>query len=507
MTAEAEPLVIDLGSIGRVLRRRLSTVVGGAVVGGLVAAGILLFVPARYDGRAMMLIRTAKTPDPSSMVKDRLGPLSELMPSSMSLGGGSAEELATELALLQSRAVLGSVVDSLRLEVRPRSPGRVPPSAVVDSVRFPERFKPVKVSLVPGVNKLPQGTIWAKQRADVKLFDREDAIDELDNRLTIRKPGGEAVEINYKATDSVTAAQVPNLMAAVYMLRRKTVDRGLNQRKVEFLDAKSDSVRTDLRQAADVVANVARTNGPGALPEVSGKALADEIGALEAKLSEFHAGEVALDSLIVGVRARRLDPRLLTGFPDLLRSPVLNDLVGSIDKIETDRTVLVASRPDSSPQVVALTHAHDSLVAQLLPIANAYRESLVRQQMSVQRDLDGLRASLARLPIQAVAMAKEQAEVTKLGAMNAGMGAQVLSARLAALAEGGDVRLIDPAVSPRRVTFPRPVPTIAVCLAAGLLLGVVIALFGVSVVSGANAPRVEEGLRAIRSTESRGIAG
>ena len=62
-----------------------------------------------------------------------------------------------------------------------------------------------------------------------------------------------------------------------------------------------------------------------------------------------------------------------------------------------------------------------------------------------------------------------------------GMGAQVLSARLAALAEGGDVRLIDQAVSPRRVTFPRPLPTVAICLVAGAIAGLVIALVGVPV--------------------------
>src|SRR5205823_6252263 len=98
--------------------------------------------------------------------------------------------------------------------------------------------------------RLPEGVVWAKQHADVKLFDREDAIDDLSDRLTVRKIGGGAVEITYRARDSVTSAAVPNLMTAVYMIRRKTVDRGLNQRRLEFLAAKADSVRTDLRRSA-----------------------------------------------------------------------------------------------------------------------------------------------------------------------------------------------------------------------------------------------------------------
>jgi uncharacterized protein involved in exopolysaccharide biosynthesis len=127
---------------------------------------------------------------------------------------------------------------------------------------------------------------------------------------------------------------------------------------------------------------------------------------------------------------------------------------------------------------VALSYARDSLAAQLLPIAVSYRQSMVRQQTSIQHDLDRLRAQLLRLPKAAAAVAKEQAEVTRLAAMNAGMGAQVLTARLAALAEGGDVRVIDAAVAPRRVTFPRPLPTVAICIAVGIVAGFFIALLG-----------------------------
>jgi uncharacterized protein involved in exopolysaccharide biosynthesis len=480
MTEEAIPLVIDLRVVGATLRRRALVVVAGVVVGAVAAAGILLFATPRFDGRAMMLIRTSAA-DPTSLVKDRLGPLSELMPSNLGLGGGSEEELATELALLQSRAVLGAVVDSLRLEVVPRTPDRVPPTTIVDSVRMVARFKPIKVPVVAGANRLPGAIVWAKRNADVKVFDREDAIDDVASRLAVRKTGGGAIEISYRARDSITAEQVPNLVSAIYMLRRRTVDRGLNQRRLEFLSAKSDSVRGDLRRSADVLADAARRSGAGAAPDIAGRALAEETGTLEAKLSEIRASEAALDSVVALTPGHAIDPRRLAGVPDLLRSPALNDLVSQIAKVETDRTILLASRPATAPQPLALAHARDSLVAQLLPLATSYRQSLARQRASIERDLNTLHAQLERLPGQTAAVAKEQAELARLSAMNVGMGAQVLTARLAALAEGGDVRLIDQAVSPRRVTFPRPIPTIAICLVAGAIIGFVVALFGVPI--------------------------
>jgi len=312
MTVEAVPFVIDLRVAADVLRRRVLVILGGILTGGLVAAAILLFVPPRFDGRAMMLIRTSSTLDPTAMVKDKMGALSELMPSSLGLGS-SEEELATELALLQSRAVLGAVVDSLSLEVVPKKPDRVPASSLVDSVRLTGRFKPVKVPLVAGVNRFPNATVWAKQGSDVKLLDREDAIDEMVDRLQVRKAGGGAVEITYRARDSISAARVPNLVAAVYMQRRKTVDRGLNQRRLEFLAAKADSVRGDLRHSADILADVTKRSGAGAPPEIEGRALAEQTGALEAKLSEIKASEAALDSFVNASSQRGFDPRRLAG--------------------------------------------------------------------------------------------------------------------------------------------------------------------------------------------------
>ena len=133
MTDEPVPFVIDLRAVAVAIRRRALIVILGVVLGLAAATAILLFATPRFDGRAMMLIRTSSS-DPTGFVKDKLGALGELMPSNLGLGGGTEEELATELALLQSRAVVGAVVDSLRLEVIPRSPSRVPAAAVIDSV-------------------------------------------------------------------------------------------------------------------------------------------------------------------------------------------------------------------------------------------------------------------------------------------------------------------------------------------------------------------------------------
>ena len=87
----------------------------------------------------------------------------------------------------------------------------------------------------------------------------------------------------------------------------------------------------------------------------------------------------------------------------------------------------------------------------------------------LEQDLNHVRARLRALPGAGEALLLAESRLGQLATMDNGMGAQVLQARLAALTEGGDVRLVDAAVAPRKVTFPRPLPVIAVAAVLGLL--------------------------------------
>jgi tyrosine-protein kinase Etk/Wzc len=308
----------------------------------------------------------------------------------------------------------------------------------------------------------------------VRLVDREDAITDLADRLSTKNAGGDAVEILYSGRDSTTAAQVPNLLARVYMLRRTTVDRGLNQRRLEFLTARADTVRRDLRRGVDSLAHLQTASGAGVDAGIAAKGIADQFANVQAQLAQLSASQHALDSLVSLVKSGHTDPRALAGFPDLLRSAAINDIVGSIAQLETQRTVLLARVAPTAPQVTALQHARDSLTAQLLPMAEAYRQSLARQRASLQTVADSLEIQLNRLPGREAGVVKQEADVKQLSELDAGMGAQVLQARLAAMLEGGDVRLVDTAAVPRKVAFPRPVPTWLVGLLGGLVLGLLL---------------------------------
>jgi tyrosine-protein kinase Etk/Wzc len=401
----------------------------------------------------MLLVRTDASA--GSLVKGQLGPLGDIAGGALGIGD-AADRFKTELALLRSRALLGDVVDSLRLQVRA---GRTPAYRVAVAIPDEPRFAPRKLS--------------AGEAGTVKVVDREDAIDDLDERLEVRVVGGETVEIAYDGRDSLTAAAVPNLIAARYMERRRTVDRGLNQRRVEFLEAQTDSVRRALREAAGSLRS-AQEGGRVVSLELAERAEVEGRIALQARLGETDAEFAALERLIAEVGSD--DPRRLAGFPALLRSPAVNDLVSEMSRLGTERALALADATERAPRVQAIDAALAQLRAQVLPLARTYAQALDTQRAAYREQIATSRTRSSALPRAAEALLLREAEVEGLGRLALALEAQLLDARLAALGEGGDVRVVDAAVVPRKVSFPRKAPTLAVGLFLGLAFGTLAAL-------------------------------
>lgn len=448
--------------------RRLAV---GAAIGALIGGGIVLVVPARFTAQALVLIRTAS--DPTAALASKAGPLAELAPSA--LGAGFKDELETELALLKSRAVSAVVVDRLHLQLRVRTPTRATALSLADSVRTTGRFVPYTVTLKPGRNTVKSGTVWLRADAPaavtVKLMDRDDAIDDVIDHLDVKKEGGEVVRVTYTGPDSLTSAEVPNLAIATYLERRRTVDRGLNQRRFEFMSGASDSVNRDLVDAVGARRDLQeRTQVP--MIESAIKAVVEQAAALESSVGTLRAEEMALDSVLRTAR----NPRQLATVPALLRSPLMNELVGQLAQLEERRAMLVATLPSTAPTVLAVNAARDSIASQLVPLAQTYLQSLTLSRRSMERELTGVRARLNALPGAGQSLFMVETRLARLGVMANGLGTQVLQARLAALSEGGDVRIVDAAVPPRKITFPRPALTVVGAALLGLLAALALVL-------------------------------
>lgn len=488
---------IDLVEVAGAIRNGWRRVAGGLGLGLLGALVVLIAVRRQFDGSATVLLKSSQ-PTGGALASD-LGLPVDLLPQAFS--GNIQSPFETEREILTSRVVAGRVVDSLGLQARILAPSGTAPSAILLPATYPGSFKsrryrferegpagPYRVR-GPGVTTtaapgqpvvLPVGTVTLRGEGlptsfAVEIFDREDAITRVKKDLKIVKAGGEVARLTYRADDSLSAAAVPNAIVAVYLERRKTTDRGTNQRRLEFVVGYADTVSRRLAEADTRLRQFEEASGV-LDPVLIGKMQVERATAVRQQLEQTEVEEAALDQMIARVRAGSLTARQLAAFPAFLKSQAINDLLSQMATLETERLKLVERRTENDPEVQALDQSIHNLEGQLSPLATAYAGALTRQQQTLALQFDTVQDALAALPGQTEVSVQLQRQDKILSQTLLALQAQIVSSKLAAITEGGDVRQIDVAEPPRKPAFPRPVPTIAIGLVGGLVLGLLAAL-------------------------------
>jgi uncharacterized protein involved in exopolysaccharide biosynthesis len=310
---------------------------------------------------------------------------------------------------------------------------------------------------------------------DLVLRDREDAITRFEKYLSVEKAGGEVVRVVYRGDDSLTAAVAANALIANYLARRTTTDRGVNQHRVEFLSAKADTASAQLLVASRELRRQQERSGV-IDPQVVGKIELERASQIRASLAELQMEDGALRQLIAKVTSGSIQPRELAAYPTFLKSPAINQLIGELVQVETDRFKSLESRTEKDPEVGALTRSAKNIEGQLLPLAQSYAASIAQQRGDAQRHFDSLQTQIATLPAVAESGLGLQRDVLRLNQVYAALGAQLVEARLAAISEGGDVHVLDAAVAPKEPSFPRPITTMGLGIGGGLFAGVIAAI-------------------------------
>lgn len=481
---------VDLRYVGSALKRGRWWILGAALLGVGLAGAVTRTLAPEYEANATVLLRTQASgslPSIGSIVG--LGGL-----------GGASSELETELGILTSRSLAGATVDSLRLQLRVIRPFATRSERMFSSVRLPAeltegeyRFQRAEggwtvegpagpLQAAPGRPARIGGAVLTLRSGGllpdefvVLLSDREDAIGWLRENLQLQEPQGELVEMAFSAGDPRTAAEVPNLIAATYLAGRRTTDRSANQYRYEFLTQHTDSLARELRRAEGELRQAQEQSGIADL-EAGGRAELERAGELQTELEQVEFEANALQRLLAQTTSGSLSVRDLAAFPTFLRNAAINGLLGQLIRADADRQALLTRRQERNQEVAILDSTVQVLERNLVQVSRAYSATLQDQRESLRVQLERYRALLAAQPAQVERYLRLQREVKRLSETYTGLQTQLVQARLASIAEGGDVRLVDPAVPPKHASFPVLPLNLAIGLLGGLLLGAVGAL-------------------------------
>lgn len=486
---------IEIGYVGRTIVRGWRVLL--AVTGICIALSVvvILYAPRRYTAKTTVILKSGSGGAPSSGSIFGQGGLGDL--TAGLLGGKSPIE--TEVEVLKSRALGTEVVDSLLLQARAKAETPIAPRAVLRSLEAPGTFEPRKYkfervadgryrfvggdkagTMVPGepvVLDAARATFATAlpERFTVLLVDEQDAVTALVKNLKTKKEKGDIASITYTAADSATAAAVPNVILDRYLTRRRTTDRGVNQRRLEFLMARADSLEHAVSEATSQLRRQQEQSGL-LDPKTTGRMDLERASYLRSRLSDVQVEQGMLNQLLDQIRRKAGSPRDLAAFPRFTGSPVINGLVSQLSEFDTRRTMLLASREETDRDVVALDKSAAAAEAKLVPYAQTYGESLQREREALEKSLATITSELERIPRAAESAGQMEREVLDLSKIAALLQGQIVEAKLATIGEGGDVHPLDLAEIPKRPSFPDPAITAGVGTFGGLFFGIIAAL-------------------------------
>lgn len=415
--------------------------------------------------------------------------------------------VATEIQVLQSRALAAQVVDSLRLQVQVASPStarrsallsamRVAPDVTPATYRFSReddgRFTVTDVgsgerigSFAPGETvRIPEGELVLARTArrtpefDIAIDSRQGAAAALAGSIDVSQPDRDAhvIHVSYEGRDPELVRDIPNVLAAHFITLRRDMHSSEARTTAEFLRGQLGTIKGQLTEAENRLQSFREQQQVVDLPVEASTQVARQ-AQMEAARSSMEAERASLAALIGEARREVRTPgdvspyRRLVAFPSLLRNEATTQLLSTLTEVEGQRADLLRRRKETDPDVVALTERIRSLESQLGSLVTTYQQGLSSQVASIDNTLGTFSRRMDRIPGKQLEYARLSRQTKVLDDMYVLLQARLKEAEITQAVQDPSVRIMDTAELPGPQSSHRGL-LVGMAGIAGLLVGV-----------------------------------
>ena len=459
---------------------------------------------------AATVVTVRMAPTFLSIATIRIDQKSSQLPALEALGLSPGNALATEVGILQSRALAEEVVDSLGLQLVVRRPATARRASVMTAVHVDREAPPAALRLIPQspgafqlvdrargahsptrlvragevvrgagfsfvlVRKAPTAAV-----VDFDVVPFRDAVVQLRRTLEIsrRDKDADLVDVGYRGRDPVLATDIVNFLSRRFVEGRQeerhAEARGIVaflrdqiERVAEQLDSSERALR-EFREQAHVISLVDEAS-----TGVSRQA------ELRAQRNTLDAERSALQRLLAG--ARRSPPggrdstyRDLLAFPTILQSGTAAALLTPLTVAEGQRNDLLGRRTPQDPDVQVLDTRIAQLHAQIESLVATYLQGLTNQVHALDTIIARSDVTLRTIPRKEIRLAELERNAKGNEAIYSMLQSRLEEAQIAEAASDPSIRLVDPSVVPVKPVAPRPLLNLALALVGGAVLGLV----------------------------------
>lgn len=457
---------------------------------------------------AAVVVSTRTAPTFAATASIRIDEKPTAPPALEALGLSQGNELATELEILKSRALAEEVVDSLALPLVVRTPAGAARGRIFSQLRAARADTLVRYRLVasngaftlvdresgrrlsgvtirPGVPfdtpalgfaLAPSAAAYGTIDFDVRPF--RDAVDDAllrDFDVARRGKDADIVDVTYRGADPALARDVANLLARRFVDSRQAERHAEARNMVGFLGDQLGRVSLELDASENALRAFREREHVVSLPDEASNGLSRQ-AELQAQRNTLAAERAALDQLLRS--ARRAAPGTvdssyhnLLAFPTLMRSGTAAALLGPLATVEEQRNDLIGRRTARDPDMQRLTARLAQIHGEIESMVDTYLQGLTNQVAALDNVLAGSAAALRSIPRKEIQLAELERNAKSNEETYSLLRGRLQEAQIAEAAIDPSVRLVDPAVMPRKPVAPRPLINLSLALVAGALVG------------------------------------
>jgi tyrosine-protein kinase Etk/Wzc len=306
-----------------------------------------------------------------------------------------------------------------------------------------------------------------------------DAVRDFQLTLGVSRPDREAdvVAIRYEGRDRVLVQAVPNLLAQRFIATRNDVRTQQARGTADFLDEQIAALTGQQDQAGDALRAYRERYGVVSL-EAEGEAQVKRLADMQARREELESERSSLAALMRTIENAPRSPgdqspyRALVGFPRLLASTAAPDLLRSLNELEAERARLLDRRTLEAPEVQVWTEQIRLRDAELKNIATTFLEGLTSQIRNIDATLAGFTQQLQAIPEKELQLARLRRAAVVNDEIYKQLQLKLKESQLMAALVDPSVRIVEPAILPRKPIRPNVPLSIVLALMAGLTLGV-----------------------------------
>jgi polysaccharide biosynthesis transport protein len=470
---------IDLRTMWRSIWRWRMLVLWTTVALTALAGFVIYRLTPQYTSTAQVLIGIQQV---------KIGKLEDLLSDLKNggNGGGTDEEIATEMGVIRSRGLAEKTINKLDLDNDPELNPALRPPSLLSRLLASQHF-------------IPSGWIAAHNPTPAQPgADMTNIIGSFENKLTVSNDGkSRIINISFESVNPITAAQVANTLADAYIVSRLDAKFEATKRANLWLADRLNSLRDEVQIADDRVAKFRTANGllqtqnpqqPGTqgmtltqqqMAQVSTDAITAHTKYLEAesRLAQLQRSGVT--------RGGRVTDAAISNdsIMEVLQSPVIQALRAQEADAQRRAADLSAQFGDRYPKVISVRAEIAEIRSKIQTEVDRVVDALKNEVATEQAREQGLNAMLAKMKADAARNNIAEVQLNDLQrqaqadhTLYENFLTQFKETQSQDAFQQPDADIISHAAVPLAPSFPQKTVLILLSLITSCLIGVVLAL-------------------------------